>query len=305
MMENNSVGEPTFDVDSLGFSETIDETVTETETAVEETKVETQAQEEKETKEETQVEEKPVVEEKKEAVPTDVRISNPPTRHEHETDIQFNLRTQIYNAGQAKAQAETDEEKSLLSKHISGLRKELAKASTQPKVEATQSQETEKTDSETTNEVSEEEQIKATLKKMGFLTAEEAEARALEIVNKSTKSQEHSSAIQQFYQSRKDIASNQVQKDMLEKLVIEKFNITETSSGHDVLVAMDMAASYLFPKTDNRASNAQSASEKRDLVNFSSTTKGDTEGIDKNDKKTKDTLKDIGWTDEDLKSFGF
>lgn len=307
MNDNNTVGEPTFDVDSLGFSDTIDETVSAETTnqeqteKVEETQEKEQEQEQKqETRQSEEVKETPVEQSK------EVSISNPPRRHGNETDIQYSLRTQIWNAGQAKAQAETEEEKSLLAKHILGLRKELAKSSSQQtKVEATQSQETTKTESETTNEVSDEEQIKAAIKKMGFLTAEEAEARALDIVNKTTRGQEHSSAIQQFYQSRKDIATNPVQREMLEKLVIEKFNITESSSGNDVLVAMDMAASYLFPKTDNRASNAQAASEKRDLVNFSSTTKGDIQGIDKNDKKTRDTLKDIGWTDEDLKSFGF
>lgn len=300
MQDDTNVGMPTFDVDSLGFSDTVDETTTETETKVEETKAEeTVEKETQEPKQETVEETKPA-EEKKE-----VKISNPPTRHEGETDIQFNLRTQMYNAGQAKAQAETEEEKSLLSKHISGLRKELAKASSQTKVEATQPQETKAEPSDTTNEVSEEEQIKATLKKLGFVTAEEYEAKALEIVQKSARGQEHESAIQQFYQSRKDIASNPENKTALENLVIQKFNITENSSGADILVAMDMAASYLFPKNDNRASNAQAAAEKRDLVNFSSNTKSDAKGIDKNDQRAKDTLKDIGWTDEDLKSFGF
>ncbi len=304
MTDNTNVGMPTFDVDSLGFSDTVDETTPETETKVEETKVEeTVEKEQEETKQE--VKEETVEETKPTEETKEVKISNPPTRHENETDIQYNLRTQIYNAGQAKAQAETEEEKSLLSKHISGLRKELAIASSQPKVEATQPQETKAETSQTTGEVSEEEQIKAQLKKLGFLTAEEAEAKAREIVQQSTRGQEHESAIQQFYQSRKDIAANPENKRSLENLVIQKFNITENSSGADILVAMDMAASYLFPKNDNRASNAQAAAEKRDLVNFSSNTKSDAKGIDKNDQRTKDTLKDIGWTEEDLKSFGF
>lgn len=302
MQDDTNVGMPTFDVDSLGFSDTVDETTPETETKVEETKVEETV--EKETQE-TQQKQETVGETKPTEETKEVRISNPPTRHENETDIQFNLRTQMYNAGQAKAQAETEEEKSELSKHISGLRKELAKASSQTKVEATQPQEAKAETSETTSEVSEEEQIKAQLKKLGFLTAEEAEAKAREIVQQSTRGQEHESAIQQFYQSRKDIASSPGNKRALENLVIQKFNITENSSGADILVAMDMAASYLFPKNDNRASNAQAAAEKRDLVNFSSNTKSDAKSVDKNDQKTKDTLKDIGWTEEDLKSFGF
>ena len=302
MQDETNVGMPTFDVDSLGFSDTVDETITtETETKVEETKVEESVAQEKEIeqKQET-VEETKTTEETKE-----IRISNPPTRHPNETDIQFNLRTQMYNAGQAKAQAETPEEKSELSKHISGLRKELAKASSQPKVETTQPQEANTGTPETSPDVSEEEQIKSQLKKLGFLTAEEYEAKTLEIVQKSTRGQEHESAIQQFYQSRKDIAVSPENKRALENLVIQKFNITENSSGADILVAMDMAASYLFPKNDNRSSNAQAAAEKRDLVNFSSNTKSDSKGIDKNDQKAKDTLKDLGWSDEDLKSFGF
>lgn len=313
MKDDTNVGMPTFDVDSLGFSETIDESseATETNTESAETVKETEKepdtkQEVKEESQETKVEETKEVEPDTEKKAEDIKISNPPKKYEGETEIQHNLRTQIYNAGQAKAQAETEEEKSLLSQHISGLRKELAKVSSQQKVEATQLPETKVTEtSDTTNEVSEEEQIKTTLKKLGFLTAEEAEARALEIVNKATKSQEHDSAIQKFYQTRKDIASNPEDRKTLENLVIQKFNITENSSGSDILVAMDMAASYLFPKTDNRSSNAQSAAEKRDLLNFSSTTKGDTKGIDKNDKKAKDALKDIGWTDEEMESFGF
>jgi len=111
-------------VDELGFSEPSTET---TENEPQDVKFESQPQvefkpEEVKTEEPTEViePEKPLEEPK-----NDVKVTNPPTQYDGESDIQFNLRKQIYDAGQAKAMATDPEEKSFLSEHIKGLRKQL------------------------------------------------------------------------------------------------------------------------------------------------------------------------------------
>jgi hypothetical protein len=285
------------DVESLNFPEdTTDTEVTPqegNEQPVVEQKTEEPAKEPVIEKTETKVETKEVTN------PTEkeVKISNPPQKYEGETDIQFNLRQQIYNAGQAKAQADTDEEKSILSKHISSLRKELAQSSKSTKVETTQSQpEPAKVEDD------DKEQIKQSLREMGFLPADEVEARAMQMIAQQSRQQEHISATKEFYSVRKDIASDPIKKEILEKIVVERFNITPNTTGEELKTAMDMAAMYLFPKQSISA-GAREAADKRDLYNTGSPVRSDEKSNQKVDDKTRSALKSQGWSDEDIESF--
>lgn len=286
----------TFDVDALNFPELTTETPgNDTQEAKVEASVETPKESTPE--QETKTEEKSV-ETPQDPVAPEIKISDPPSQYEGESDLQYNIRKQIYDAGQAKAQAETPEEKSALANHIKGLRKELAinhkssDATPAPeKIEASQSQEAS----------TEEEQAKEALRKMGYLSKDEVAQMVQEITANQSRQSEHLTATQEFYATHKDIAANPAQKDVLEKFVVERFNITPQSSKQDLLVAMDMARSYLFPKVDNRAQRAAASADKRDLVSFSSNTQS-APSVSKTDEKLSSTMKEAGL---DMKDFGW
>lgn len=286
----------TFDVDALNFPELATETPGNDKQEVkqpDEPKVETPEQEVK-------TEEKSV-EQPKEPVTPEIKISDPPSQYEGESDLQYNIRKQIYDAGQAKAQAESSEEKSALAKHIKSLRKELAinhkssEAVQAPeKIEASQSPEA----------PTEEEIAKEALRKMGYLSQEEV-AKMLEekFADKETQQRqsEHLNAANKFYATHKDIASNPAQKEALENFVVERFNITPQSTGQDILIAMDTARAYLFPKVDLRPKKAAESADKRSLVDFSSNTQS-APIVSKTDEKLASTMKEAGL---DLKEFGW
>ena len=278
----------TFDAEALNFPELTDEV------KGNEPQVVPVVEVKEEVKPETTVE--PVTPEPKPIEPevTDkISISDPPAKYEGESDIQHKLRTDIWLAGQAKAQAETPEEVSELAKHIKGLRKELAlnhKSSEpltapEPKIE--------------TNESSEEELAKEALKKMGYLSKDEVAQMVAETIANQSKQSEHLTATQEFYSSHKDIASNPAQRQALERFVVDKFNITPQSTKQDLLVAMDMAASYMFPKNDTRSQRAAQAADKRDLVGITSNTQS-VPTVNKADEKTAAGLKEIGLTAKDM-----
>lgn len=226
----------------------------------------------------------------------DVKISNPPVQYDGESDIQFNLRTQLYNAGQAKAQAETDEEKSVLSKHMKDLRKEMGKNSLSPKESAQTTPET----PEKTEEFSqtEEEAAKIALKKLGVPDKDEVLNLVKEMLQSQRVEADHSSAISEFYSKRPDIASDPEKMKMLENVVIQNFNVSPQTSRQQLLIAMDMAASYVFPKT-NKSAAVNTAADKRDLLNISSNTQT-VKTVDKNDERTSAALKDTGMSMKDM-----
>lgn len=286
----------TFDVDALNFPELTTEP-TGNDTQVEQIeKVEAPVEAPKESTPE------PVIPAESAEIPKDpvtpeIKISDPPSQFQGESDLQYNIRKQIYDAGQAKAQAETPEEKSALTNHIKSLRKELAinskssDAVSAPEIEANKSQEA----------PSEEEQAKEALRKMGYLSKDEVAQMVQEITANQTRQTEHLTATQEFYATHKDIAANPAQRDVLEKFVVERFNITPQSTKQDLLVAMDMARTYLFPKTDDRAQRAAQSADKRDLVSLSSNTQS-APAVSKTDEKLSSSMKEAGL---DMKEFGW
>lgn len=227
----------------------------------------------------------------------EIKISDPPSKYEGESDIQFNLRKQIFDAGQAKAQAESPEEKSELAKHIKGLRTELAKNHKSEPVQPAQRIET--SESQVTPEQSEEELAKEALRKMGYVSKDEIEAMVNNLVATKSTQDEHLSATREFYSSHKDIAANPAQREALERFVVEKFNITPQSTKQDLMIAMDMARGYLFPKNDTRAQRATESASKRDILNVSSNTQS-VPTTSKVDEKLQAGLKDAGLTDAEM-----
>jgi hypothetical protein len=280
-----------FDVDALNFPELT------TETTGNDAQVVEQETPKESTPEQVTKTEETSVEAPKDPVTPEIKISDPPSQYDGESDLQYNIRKQIYDAGQAKAQAETPEEKSALSQHIKSLRKELAinhkssDATPAPeKIETNQSQES-----------TEEEQAKEALRKMGYVSKDDMLAEVQALIASQTRQAEHMTATQEFYATHKDIAANPAQKDVLERFVVERFNITPQSSKQDLLVAMDMARNYLFPKNDTRSQRAAQSADKRDLVSFSSNTQS-APAVSKTDEKLSSTMKEVGL---DMKEFGW
>ena len=232
--------------------------------------------------------------EKEPEINQDVKVTNPPTRHTEESDIQFNLRKQIYDAGQAKAMTTSDEEKSFLSQHIKELRTNLAKSSVTTPVKVTQ-ETVEATPSQPVDEIA---QAKKVLNDMGYISREDLPQYVNELIQGQSRQSEQQEATRDFYGLRKDIASNPAQREALERLVVEKFNISPQSTKQDLLIAMDMAAGYLFPK-QNLAPAARQAADKRDLVSFSSNTKseGTPSGVDDSTRKE---LISAGWSNDEI-----
>ena len=158
------------------------------------------------------------------------KVARQPVRYEGETDTQYSLRLQLFNAGLAKSQAETEEEKSLINDHIKEIRSKLHSKPTH----------TETTKQEVTEELfqSEEEKRNAVenLRKLGFVSQEEVEKRIQDAVENIKKEQnlsryesnirQQQEAIKGFYASRPDIASNPEIKRVIENTVITKFKIT-------------------------------------------------------------------------------
>lgn len=289
--------EPKFDVEALNFPELTTEP-TGNETQVEVPKVEVTPVEPTVA---PTVKEEPVAEPvtpeptQKDTTPTEaIKISDPPSKYEGESDIQHKLRTDIWLAGQAKAQAESPEEKSELAQHIKGLRKELAITHKSETVTPTEIQKPIET-----NESSEEDLAKEALRKMGYLSKDEVAQMVAETIANQSKQSEHLSATQEFYSSHKDLASNPAQRQALERFVVEKFNITPQSTKQDLLVAMDMAASYMFPKNDTRSQRASQAEDKRALVGITSNTQS-VPTTNKADEKTSAGLKEIGLSMKDM-----
>jgi hypothetical protein len=278
----------TFDAEALNFPELTDEVTGN------EPQVEPVVEVKEDPKPETTVE--PVTPEPKPTEPevTDkISISDPPSKYEGESDIQHKLRTDIWLAGQAKAQAETPEEVSELAKHIKGLRKELAlnhKSSEpltapEPQIE--------------TNESSEEDLAKEALKKMGYLSKDEVAQMVAELVTSKATQDAHLQATQEFYAMNKDVAPNPELKKSIENFVVNRMNITPESSKQDLLIAMDVARNYLAPRNDTRSQRAAQAADKRDLVGITSNTQS-VPTTNKADEKTAAGLKELGLSPKDM-----
>lgn len=240
--------------------------------------------------------------------PKDEKKVIPPTQYEGESETQFNLRLQLFNAGQAKANATTEEEKSLLTEEMKKIREAMSgKKSTETTVDT----------QDTTDDIFKTEEEKKTalenIRKLGFYSKDDVEKLLndkFEEVSKKlnqnqieTRAKEHSDAIKEFYTLRSDIASDKSQREMLEKAVIERFKITPDTTKQELTVALDMMANYLFPKS-NKTEKAKAAQDKVDLVNITGSQGDKTvskKGVDPENAKV---LKAQGWSDEDIERFG-
>jgi len=256
---------------------------------------------------EPKTEPKEVVEEKKEVVEPKTestqKATQQPQRFEGESDTQYGLRLQLFTAGLAKADA-TDEEKSLITEQMKLIRKQLSNGKP-----------TETTPTETQSGTIESEEEKKTiaenLRNLGYLNQDEVKKLLDEALGKVTQKQdaviyeqrykEQTDGIKEFYNRRPDIASSKESRSQLEQIVMEKFKITPDSTKDEILLAMEMVANFAFPRTD-RSAVARETQEKIDVMNISGGNRNSGQSYEVESDTIK-TLKDAGWTDQDIKAF--
>ena len=249
---------------------------------------------------------KEVVEEKKEVEPqieNTQKATQQPQRFEGESDTQYGLRLQLFTAGLAKADA-TEEEKSLITEQMKLIRKQLSNGKptettqTETQVGAIESDEEKKV-------------IAENLRQLGYLNQEEVQKLLDEALGKVTQKQdavlyeqrykEQTEGIKEFYNRRPDIASNKESRSQLEQIVMEKFKITPDSTKDEILLAMEMVANFAFPRTD-RSAVARETQEKIDVMNISGGNRSSGQSYEVESDTIK-TLKEAGWSDQDIKAF--
>lgn len=251
---------------------------------------------------------KEVLEEKKEDVvekktESTQKTTQQPQRFEGESDTQYGLRLQLFTAGLAKADA-TEEEKSLITEQMKLIRKQLSNGKP-----------TETTQTETqvgTIESDEEKKVIAeNLRQLGYLNQEEVKKLLDEALGKVTQKQdavlyeqrykEQTEGIKEFYSRRPDIASSKESRSQLEQIVMEKFKITPDSTKDEIILAMEMVANFAFPRTD-RSAVARETQEKIDVMNISGGNRSSGQSYEVESETVK-TLKEAGWSDQDIKAF--
>lgn len=82
---------------------------------------------------------------------------------------------------------------------------------------------------------------------------------------------------------------------------MDKFKITPDSTKDEILLAMEMVANFAFPRTD-RSAVARETQEKIDVMNISGGNRNSGQSYEVESDTIK-TLKDAGWTDQDIKAF--
>jgi hypothetical protein len=247
-------------------------------------------------------ENKPVEETK----PNTEQSLTPPGRYDGESDTQYQLRTELWRAGRARAAAETEEEKSLITDHIKELRKTMGQEtakSRQAKVEATQNQaDVGSTETEDNTSDDEEQAAKMALEKLGYLDKNQVQEIVKSALNQQREEEaqkEHFQAITEFYKGRPDINADPSRKESLERYILDNFKITPQTSKRQLAAHLDMAASYLFPKAQ-RTAGASEAAVKRAVVSGSQNTK-----VITTDDSLQADLKKLGFSDEDIRASGW
>lgn len=235
-------------------------------------------------------------------VNTEAKGSSLPTRFEGESDVQYELRTKLFIAGQAKANAETPEEKSLISQEMKRIRGDMAKEKKEEGQPTPQTQQPAPAEDER-------EIVKKNLQEMGYKTADEIARDVQKILEEQKQSQqaearhaEHTSAITDFYKTRPDIFIDDTMRNNVETQVLTMFKDSlPTMSRQQLLVALDMAANYLYPK-GAITKKIDAAQEKVDALNIHGSQGGDVTPSTVSDQ-TKSKLRDMGWSDRDIESF--
>lgn len=228
---------------------------------------------------------------------------NFPTKKEGEDEVAYNIRQQLEIAKSARDNSETEEEKSFYKEEMKRLRGNL-----EENAEAKAPTKKLDTDTPIIDEDEPDENVKARLEALGYKDAKSMSKEVADIVMQNlnkVKEEEtakaHGKVIDNFYKSRPEIYENKEARDFLEEFVVKNFRVTPNTSPETLGKYIQITAQTYFPKVD-KMSKAQTAQDKVDLVNFS----GSSNPISKDSslgEKGESALKNMGWTDEQLKGF--
>lgn len=244
------------------------------------------------------------------AAPVDTKVSLP-ARYDGESDIQYNYRTELFLAGQAKAQATTPEEKSILAQQIKGIREAMRESAKEVAAPET-TKVTETAPAQPLISPSEEEIAKAQLRKLGFVTEDQIEAELVKRIEQreaqrqiELRQVEQATAAKEFYDSRPDLANDPVKRELFEQTIVNtylsKMDMSKIGKT-DFAVILDSVANYMFPKV-NVAKKADESQSKVDLVNFSGGAKAEIVTEKGPSKAVREKLKADGWSDSDIERF--
>ena len=216
-------------------------------------------------------------------------------KNENETDESYNLRMQLEIAKQGREAATTEEEKSIFQKKMDDLRNNLSEVNKDKKVEKESADEEKADDAD----------LEENLKKKGFIKAEEVDKIFKQRLNELRKTEiidGHQQAIKDFYKSRPDIQGNKEVRDFLETEVINLIKPDLNTTPQQLLNALKLVSNAHFPKA-NKSENARRGQEKVDIVNIEGNSKGATKKASVGNTEN-DLLKSMGWTDDQISSFG-
>lgn len=235
--------------------------------------------------------------------PTEQKVT-PPARYDGESDIQHNLRTQLFFAGQAKANAGTEEEKTILGQEMKRIRENLAQTKQESTVPVQPTPQAALPDDDKKAALEALKQLGVpTTAELSALIDERAQAivkAKMEETNVLSRHAEQSSAVTDFYKLRPDISSDPSKQEMLENHFMSMFkDQLPTMSKQQLAVALDMSANYLFPK-GSVSKQTETTQNKIDALNISGSQAADTSKVD---TEMRAKLKADGWSDADINSF--
>lgn len=254
----------------------------------------------------------PVVKEEvvKEEIPTVPQVETPKTEPAPkpvqeipgEEKERFNIRQQLKDAKAALNGTVNDDEKSLLVKEMTKLRKDLSQHDEQKPFNSSR----QTTPSE--QPIEDEQTIRENLKKLGYLSKQEVETTVDDIVRQRLYSvdakrhqAEHSQAVNDFYNSRPDIAQDNELKQGMEAWILQNFKVEPNTPATQLSQYLQMAANYFAPKADNRQA-IREGQQKVDAMNISGTGGGDGQ-VSKVPEHERQFLKTKGWSDDKIEKF--
>lgn len=232
--------------------------------------------------------------------PKTVPKNNFPKKNEGESDAAYNLRIQLEVAKQGRDQAGTEEEKSIYEQRMDDLRKNLAEVNKDKKNAPVEKASADEEEENITPKITE-----AELKKLGFLKKEEVEVVFQERLNEIKKNEiieSHNTAIKEFYKTRPEFLQNKEARNFLEKEVIDLIKPDLNTTPAQLYNALKLVSDAKFPKP-NKSEAANRSQEKVDAMNIEGNSKG-TQKKSSVGNTENDLLRSMGWTDEQIQSFG-
>lgn len=231
-----------------------------------------------------------------------------PERVEGESDIAYNKRVEIFQTKMAKSATTDKEERSRISKILTGLYDELhdIKDKEAPKPQAEKKPEAPSQENQT-----EEEELRQAMIRLGFVPKNELDTfkQNLEAQIKAEMSKKevesartvHQKVIGTFYDANDNVFRNAENIELFEDHVKKYYKIEPNTSPKDLEFILDSAYRSLFPTSNARKENSIKAQEKVDIVNISGGSQKSQKSTDKGaSNEASEVLKKFGWSQDTI-----